>query len=214
MAINMSDSIIPNSLDSGVLRTTRAFKKQLESPLSSENSNTSISSWSVLGALSLMRKLLREVCEEIGQDSVAVSLVEDDEFGWPRLSLRSVQGGSSGVALVVGAQDRRNGTILFIKLRPTELQLEMQEVEYKETETMQRNLRLFLRKFFDLITKKIEEDRTIDKQFSNLLNALDVPEDLIDRADIHGDDLFPSKIADPGDLEDDILPLEGDDFFK
>lgn len=218
----MSDSALSNSLDSGVLRTTRAFKRQIESRTGlGDGSSLSILSWSILGALSQLRKSLREVCKEIGQDSVSLRLEEDDEFGWPRLTLSSIHGESVGVRLVVGAQDRRKGTVLLLRLPPTSLELEMQEAEYSQKENIERTLRLFLRRFFDEVAKKVEDERSLDKQFSNLLESLDVPEVPTMAANeqsklLSGEDLFPSTLPDPGPLleEEETLDIDSDEFFK
>lgn len=212
----MSDLNKSDSLDSGVLRTVRAFKKQIESQaLSDDSFSSSILSWSVLGPLSQLRKAIREACEEIGNGSVDLHLVEDDEFGWPRLSLHSDHNNELGVKLVVGAQDRRNGTIIFFKIYPLELHVELQESDYLDPENTQRTLRLFLRKFFDLVTKKIEEERSVEKKFSNLFHSLDTP-DIESTGSSGDDDLFPSVLSDPGDSDDisEDIPLDIDDLFK
>ena len=208
------------NLDSGVLRTTRAFKKQIEAKGNQDDGSTPIIfGWTVLGALCMLRKSLREVCEELGPDSVSLHLVEDDEYGWPRLTLKSSHGEDALVSLVVGAQDRRTGTILAFKLCPTDLQLEMQETEYLDRENIQRTLRLFLRRFFDQVSKMLEEQHSLEKQFSNIFNSLDVPnvlEKVGQIGEIDSDNLFPGSLPDPGPLEEEEegLLLGDDDFFE
>jgi hypothetical protein len=203
-----------NALDSGVLRTTRAFKKQLESRIQSDEcSAMSILSWSILGSLSQLRKSLREVCEEIGKDSVALKLIEDDEFGWPRLSLSTLHAETLGVSLVVGGQDRRNGTVLTFKLYPTDLNVELTEKEYLDNETIHRTLRLFLRKFFDLVSKKVEEDRSVEKQFSSLFESFEMPS--VDAGQVDSsEDLFPTNPSASVEDEEEGLQFFDDDFFK
>lgn len=214
----MDKQQVPLNLDSGVLRTTRAFKKQIETQGSLEEDGTPlIFGWKILGALCLLRKSLREVCEELGPESISLHLVEDDEYGWPKLTLRPTQCDDVQVSLVVGAQDRRNGTILFFKLLPTDLHLELKEEEYLNAENVQRALRLFLRRFFDQVAKMLEEQRSLENQVSNIFDSLDAPNVIEKTAkmEMGSDSLFPDTLPDPGPLEDDDDLLLGDaDFFK
>lgn len=206
------------TLDSGVLRTTRAFKKQIEAQEAQEEQHTPIIfGWTILGALSLLRKSLREVCEELGPESVTLNLVEDDEFGWPRLTLRSSFGDDSLVGFVVGAQDRRAGTILSLKLNPIGMQLEMSEKDYLDTENLQRVFRLYLRHFFDQVTKRIEEQRSQESKFLHIVDAFDapvIPEKASVRVEPDSDRIFPDKLPDPGDLAEDDLLLDADFFVE
>lgn len=217
----MSDQIESNGLNSGVLRTTRAFKNQIKASENRGESKTPIiHSWKILEALSLVRKSLREVCSELGPDSVELNLVEDDEFGWPRMSLRSNHGENSLVNLTVGAHDRRNGTILFFKLQPSDLNVELLESDYSEAESVHRALRLFIRRFYDQISKVLEDQGRLEKQFSGILESIDMPPELGlgqaagDLKSGDSDNLFPKPIPDPASGEGDNLLLDDDDFFS
>ncbi len=208
------------NLDSGILRTTRAFKKQIEVKNSSEvKASPVIWEWKVLEPLCVLRKSLREVCEELGPDSVTLDLVEDDEFGWPRLTLKSVHGKDSFVRLVVGAQDRRNGTVLLFKIDPSDLRLELSEKDYMDGENLQRVLRLYLRSFFDEVSKLIEKQKLEDEKLSNVFDSLSqskVYEGDIEKADLASGALFSdgAMVTDACLDEGDEILMEEEDFFK
>lgn len=178
------------------LKTARAYQVKIDKKLAHNEVSSRFPPEirSVLNPLVHIRKVFRDLHRETSIAKVSFSLREDDAFGWPRVQLSCLADDEVIAELTVGAQDRRQGAVIFMKESSSGLLKELQEAEYQNKELTDRSLRVLIRAFFESIQKNISEGDSIEKKVAQALQIL--PEEGMKKEGIREEDLSKEKSDD------------------
>lgn len=216
----------------GIIRTVKAFESQIE-----DSTNATVTQegrpplgdlYVPLRALLQLRGSLRKVVSETSFKRVALTLVEDDASGWPRLKLAAKMGDSIINELTIGASDRRNGPVIVFKEALTESPIELEESEYLDPVLCDRKLRALIRSFFEAVKLKISETNSIQQKVASVLQML--PEESVsgfakekkldigsseefDVVDVFEEEAIAKSSPAGSDSREDSIEIEDIDFF-
>jgi hypothetical protein len=173
-ASNHSPSSASGKERNSILQTAQAFKSLIDSTGVDEQEHEGEvqSRFSVLSALVHVRSSLRELVEKTKFRKVALVMVEDDAFGWPRMRVRAEAGGNSLCELSVGGQSRREGAVLYFKESDGGTKAELKELEISDREITDKTLRALVRTFFESVKRIVSEKESIEKRVANVLQVL------------------------------------------
>jgi hypothetical protein len=169
------------------LKTARAYQVKIDKKLAQKEASSCFPPElrSVLSPLVPIRKVFRDLHRETSIAKVHFSLREDDEYGWPRVQLSCFADDVVIAELTVGAQDRRQGAVIYMRESASGVVKELQEAEYENKELTDRSLRVLIRAFFESIQKNLSDGDSIEKKVAQALQIL--PEEGVRKEGIRED---------------------------
>ena len=157
-------------LDKDLVDNSRAMAKRLASAvqgLEQVSSQEVEDGRKILDAMLLVRSYVLELEKNLGEASLGVVIDREDDSGWPAfkltVSFESIQIGK----LSIGAQDRRNGPILYIKDSFSDSVLELNRNKFSNQDELVRELKKSFRSFAD----EVENSFIVSK--SKILDELE-----------------------------------------
>jgi len=131
----------------------------------------------LLDAFLIVKGYLSEVVKNISESDLQITVRKDDANGWPCFQMLAHFGEEEVGKLVIGAQSRRTGPVMFFRNTHLDRSVELKTSQFSNVDelnrTLKRNFREFVDELEDSIVKGIENG-SYDKEEEMELSLLDL----------------------------------------
>ena len=110
---------------------------------------------SLLDALLRVRDFVQSIKESLNTDIMQIEIVSEDINGWPGFQVFAYYMDSEVGKIVVGAQERRSGIIMFFRNPHLDKSLELSHYQFENIDELNRSMKRVFREFTDEIENEI-----------------------------------------------------------
>lgn len=132
---------------------------------------------SLLDALLRVRDFVQSIKESLNSDIMQIEIVSEDINGWPAFQVFAYYMDSEVGKIVVGAQERRSGIIMFFRNPHLDKSLELSHYQFENIDELNRSMKRVFREFTDEIENEISRGLALgsfDKSEEKELIELDL----------------------------------------
>lgn len=136
---------------------------------------------SLLDALLRVREFVQGIKDSLDTDVIRIQTTSEDMHGWPGFQVYAYYLDNEVGKLVIGAQERRTGPIMFFRNTYLDKSVELQKFHFESSDELHRTMKRVFREFTDEIESAIvvgNQTGSFDRSEETELSDIDLGTDV------------------------------------